>query len=199
MQPSELSSTLLREHYLRALEGTNNLLFECAIAAPLNDKRVKFPDSLRAAFNWPENIQTMYDYRSRYVGIYDRLYQQCVVSLCSDIEIMFRELFETGRIPPGPGRGFYQRLDDVIAILTDQGYLFPESDISALRFAFNIRHIVVHNSGLIDHQFLEHTDSRQSVGERFEVGVKNYKASFDAYCRFLKCLDTQFMTNGDSI
>lgn len=193
MQAYELRNTIIREHYTRSLEGTNNLLFYFAISAPINDKNLKLPESVVRALNLPSSVQSMYDYRSRYNGIYDRLYQQCVVSLCSDIEFMFKCIFESLEIKPGSGRGFYQRFKDVVCSLEKNGYSFESvsNDLRDIELAFNIRHIAIHNFGLTDDDFIRKTGSQLRSGVFYVLGQKEYRRMFDGYCNFLKCFDGQ--------
>lgn len=76
-------------HYVTSLEGTNNTLFWFATTAPMNDRQQLFPPSLKSVLGLPDSIVTMFDYRNRVPGIYERLYQFCVISLCADIEFFF--------------------------------------------------------------------------------------------------------------
>src|ERR1035437_8149877 len=123
MQPSEFQATLTRAHYVIALEGTNNLLFYLATTAEIEDKQKIFPPTLCASLGFQPEIRTMYDYRSRYAGIYNRLYQFCVISLCSDIEGFFRSLFLERGYKVGKG-AFFQRFDEVLSELALNGYDF---------------------------------------------------------------------------
>lgn len=193
MQAYELRNQIIREHYTRSLEGTNNLLFYFASTAPMEDQRRKLPESVVHALGLPSDVQSMYDYRSRYNGIYDRLYQQCVVSLCSDIEFMFKCVFERLQIQPGSGRGFFQRFRDVVSLLEENGYNFEavSDQISELEVAFNIRHIAIHNFGLTDEEFIRRTGYRLGSGVFYVLGQKEYRRMFEGYCNFLKCFDSQ--------
>lgn len=138
----------------------------------------------------------MYDYRSQYNGIYDRLYQLCVVSLCSDIEFMFKCVFESLKIEPGSGRGFYQRFRDVVCSLEENGYSFESvsDDLRDLELAFNIRHIAIHNFGLTDNDFIRKTGSQLRPGVFYVLGQQEYRRMFDGYCNFLRCFDGQINT-----
>lgn len=195
MQPVNLRSELLRNHYLRSLEGTNNLLFFFASLAPIQDKSRKLPPELIGALNLPPEIKSMYDYRCRYNGIYDRLYQHCIISLCSDIEYMFKELFVNRGIIQNSGRGFFQRFTEVIQVLKCNDFDFTaiDQDLKNLRLAFSIRHISIHNFGYIDQDFINQTDSTATVGDYFVLGEDDFQMMFRSYCSFIECLDCQIV------
>jgi hypothetical protein len=196
MQAQEINNSLLREHFVRSLEGTNNLLFYFATSAPINDKQMRFPPQLVRSLNLPSTITSMYDYRSQHSGIYDRLYQHCVISLCSDVEFMLKALFPTLHIKPESGRGFFQRFDSVISLLESKGFTFePVAEhIDKLRLAFSVRHISIHNFGFVDRSFIERTGFSVEVGEQYLVGQEKYRDMFDGYCAFIKSLDGQITT-----
>lgn len=195
MQAHEINHPLLREHFVRSLEGTNNLLFYFATSAPIHDKQMKFSPDLVRSLNLPSSITSMYDYRSQHSGIYDRLYQHCVISLCSDVEFMFKALFSALNLSPGPGRGFFQRFESVIRLLESTGLTFEPigESIDQLRLAFSVRHISVHNFGFVDRSFIECTGLSMEVGEQYPVDQHKYRAMFDGYCMFLKSLDAQIV------
>lgn len=195
MQPVNLRSKLLRDHYVRSLEGTNNLLFFFASLAPIQDKNRKLPPELIGALNLPSEIKSMYDYRCRYNGIYDRLYQLCIISLCSDIEYMFKELFLNRNIIKKPDRGFFQRFAEVIKVLEDKDFDFTaiDQDLKNLRLAFSIRHISIHNLGYIDKDFINQTESSATVGDYFVLDEDDFKMMFRSYYSFIECLDCQIV------
>ena len=195
MQPYDLQNATLREHYIRCREGTNNLLFWYATTAPLEDKKIRLPPKLINTLNLPSNIKTMFDYRSMFNGIYHRLYQQCMISLCSDIEFMFKELFSISNIPIPPKKGtvFFQRFNQVIDALKSHGIVFDifETEVENLSLAFKIRHICVHNFGNMDEKFLAETKLSGVIGETFIIDQELYKRMFHSYATLLKQLDYQ--------
>lgn len=193
MQATDLHNPLVREHYVRSLEGTNNLLFYFASTVQIDDKQRKFPPSLVKALGLPVSITSMYDYRAQDSGIYERLYQHCVISLCSDIEFMFKSLFSYLRISSGGGRGFFQRFEDVIKALESKGISFSEcdKDLARLKLAFGIRHISIHNFGIIDDSFIKQTGLAIRVGTFYTLGRTQFKEMFESYCALLRALDAQ--------
>lgn len=92
MDRNTLSNLRVRMHYDKSRELTNKLLFMHAATVEDNDKTFVFNSDVANSLKWPSNVKTMHDYRMMYSGIYDRLYQICVISLCSDIEF-FSKIF----------------------------------------------------------------------------------------------------------
>jgi hypothetical protein len=191
MRPSELNSSLLRRHFVSAQEGTNNLLFYFATIAPIQDSKTLLSQEIVLSLGLPTEIQNFYDYRSRFPGIYNRLYQFCVISLCSDIEKLFRDLFSERRYIPRNGRGFYQRFNDVISALQTHGYDFsPITDeCNKLRLAFQIRHICAHNLGEVDQAFIDATAYPGTIGDVYQLDETAYREMYEAYTTLLKAID----------
>jgi hypothetical protein len=192
MQPEDFQDSLTRSHYVSAIEGTNNLLFYLASTAEIGDKKIKFPPAVITSLGLPPDIKTMFDYRSRYPGIYNRLHQFCVISLCADIETFFKALFFERSYTPGKGRGFFQRFDDVISKLTSIGFDFTalSSELRHLKRAFLIRHICIHNLGRVDQEFADTTKLPVTVGDLYALTQEEYRSMFDAYEILLKHIDT---------
>lgn len=166
MQRSDFTNKLILEHFDRVREGTNNILFKQACTIVDEDKRFIFNQQINVGLGWGSSIQTMYDYRMMMSpAIYDRLYQVCVISLCSDIEFMFKSIFDRYGYQKGSGTGFFQRFDDVIKVLNSQGFDFTNisSHIDNLKLAFQIRHIGIHNMGYADAAFVNNTGKGKDV------------------------------------
>lgn len=192
MQRSALNKKLILEHFDRVREGTNNLLYKQACTTVDQDKSMIFPASLKANMGWASSVQTMYDYRMMMCpSIYDRLYQYCVISLCSDIEFMFKSIFDHYTYPKGNGNGFFQRFDDVISALNGHGLDFTNisSDIDHLKLAFQIRHISIHNMGYADAAFVKNT-GRGKDGDPFLITPSDYRLMYESYENLLKHLDS---------
>lgn len=187
MQPKDLKNKHVRWHYQSVLERTNNLVFMHAITAASNDQRTEFPGE---RLGWHSDIKTWYDYRMMFGNVYDRLFQLCVISLCSDIELFLKQTFEKFNYQKGNGRGFYQRFNDVIATLKKAGHDFSaiEDSLMKIDFAFQVRHICVHNYGIVDESFLSKTKVGK-LGQTYEINQEQYREMFDAYVAFLKHLD----------
>lgn len=196
MQPADFQSSLTRSHYVSALEGTNNLLFYLASTAEIEDKRIEFPPTLITSLGLPHDIKTMFDYRSRYPGIYNRVHQFCVISLCADIEAFFKALFSERGYTPGNGRGFFQRFDDVISVLASIGFDFTtlSDNLQHLKLAFQVRHICIHNLGRVDQKFADTTRLPVTVGDLYVVTHEEYRSMFDSYAKLLRHVDTTLVS-----
>lgn len=189
MDRNTLSNFRVRMHYDKSRELTNNLLFMHAVTVEDSDKNFVFNPDVANSLKWPSNIKTMHDYRMMYSGVYDRLYQICVISLCSDIEFFFKDIFDEYGYTKGSGNGFFQRFDDVIASLSDKiDFSGITTSLETLRLAFQIRHICIHNMGFVDENFNSKTNLG-TVGSSFNVSQSEFRCFFDAYEILLKHLD----------
>jgi hypothetical protein len=197
MQASEFKSRFVRAHYVLALEGTNNTVFGNAHSLPIQDKLHIFPKSVKRAFEFPDSINTMFDYRNQIPAIYNRLYQLCVISLCSDIEFFFKSLFDKLSIQPPKGQGFFQRFDDVISTLSENGYDFSSlgNELAELNQAFMIRHVCIHNFGIVDTRFSELSRRSVSVGHVYTIDQQEYLRMFDSYRALLQYFDSRLSTD----
>lgn len=173
------------------LEGTNNLVFGSATSIPLQDQKVIFNDKTRTAMGWPDSIRTMHDYRARIPAIYNRLYQLCIISLCADIEFFFKSLFESLSIQRPKDRGFFQRFDQVISALTDHGINFTalSAELASLKHAFDIRHMCIHNFGVVDAAFEAKSLKPVKAGEFYMIRQEEYRPMFDGYVTLLLHVD----------
>lgn len=171
------------------------MLFHLATVAPIDDKRVALPDDLRGAMEWPSSIRTMFDYRNRIPGVYNRLYQLCIISLCADIEFFFKGLFEHSRLQPPKGRGFFQRFDDVVTALEQNGFSFSSigKEIAMLRQAFRLRHTCIHNFGIVDDDFASKSARPVTVGEIYIIDQEEYLSASNAYRALLINIDRQLV------
>lgn len=190
MQASELKNLHVRRHYDRVRETTNNLIFMTALNAEQADRNMKFNDQARIAMKWPEHIKSMYDYRKMYGDVYARLFQLCVISLCSDVELFFKATFEKYGYAKGKGSGFFQRLDEVIKRLEAIAFDFSnvQGAIEKIRLAFQVRHIGIHNMGVVDEDFVSKTGVG-TVGCAYLIDQDSCREMYDAYIVFLKCID----------
>ncbi len=196
MQPTEFITPLVRCHYIMALEGTNNLVFGSAHSVPLSDQKILFDNKIRQAMGWPDSIRTMYDYRNRIPAIYNRMFQLCIISLCADVEFFFKNLFELKSIPRAKDRGFFQRFDQVISALTTYGLNFSalSSEIAALTQAFSIRHMCIHNFGIVDEVFAAKSNQSVKEGDFYIISQEEYRPMFDGYVALLRHIDQWLAT-----
>lgn len=192
MQASDFKHPHTRWHYITVLERTNNLIFMHAITAKENDKSFIFNEEATKKLNWDKSIKTMFDYRMSFgIGdVYERIFQLCVISLCSDIELFFKKTFEIFEYKKGSGKGFYQRFDDVIKALKTAGHDFSpiEERLSKINLAFQVRHICIHNYGIVDDDFQKNTNTGK-LGETYVIEQEQYREMYDAYVALLLHLD----------
>jgi hypothetical protein len=193
MQRNEFTNKLVLWHYDRTREATNNMMFSFASFAPSQDRNNIVSDNLRAAMGWPAHIKSLFEYRMMFSGVYERLFQFCVISLCSDAEAFFKDAFDKYGFPYEKKGVFFQRLNSVIAALESAGVELTsvQSELAILELAFQIRHIGIHNMGLVDKKFHDAT-GKGTIGETYPIGENEYKQLFNAYIRILEHLDSKF-------
>ncbi|HEN8507926.1 TPA: hypothetical protein ACIDZQ_004815 [Pseudomonas aeruginosa] len=192
MQRNEFKNPHVLWHFDRVREATNNLMFMSATSTERSDRNTIINESTRISMGWPSHVKSMYDYRMMFGNVYERLFQFCVISLCSDAEIFFKETFDKYGYAKGKGNGFFQRLDDVISKLEVAGFDFSpiQNSIEKIRLAFQIRHIGIHNMGVVDDDFAIKT-GLGSVGSVYPINQNSYREMFDAYTDLLKYLDAK--------
>ncbi|PKF23680.1 hypothetical protein [Pseudomonas hunanensis] len=193
MQHSDFKHPHTRWHFITVLERTNNLVFMHATTAKDKDKSIIFNEEAKARLNWGKNINTLYDYRISFgIGdVYERLFQLCVISLCSDIELFFKKTFEVFKYEKNDkSRGFYQRFNDVIKALKAAGHDFSpiEDKLSKINLAFQVRHICIHNYGIVDESFQNNTNTGK-LGETYAIEQEQFREMYDAYIDLLVHLD----------
>lgn len=191
MQANQFKSKFVRTHYVMALEGTNNTLFHLAHTLPILDKQSAFPESLKSALGLPHSMKTMFDYRNQIPAIYNRLFQLCIISLCADIEFFFKALFEEYVIEKRKDRGFFQRFNGVITALSERGFDFAglTNELAELEQAFMVRHMCVHNFGIVDNDFAGKSRRLVVVGEIYSLDQTEYLRMFDSYRALLLYFD----------
>ena len=158
----------------------------------MNDQKFKFPQKVKDALNLPPEITSFYDMKKD-AGVYDRLFDLTIISLCSDIEFFFKDLFSSIVPTIKINRGFYQRIEDVIKELEKHEFSFNENseDIKTLVEAFQVRHISIHNMGYVDEGFIAKTSTDKRVGEKYIVDQDFYKKALHSYSNLLECIDNK--------
>ena len=191
MNLSTIKNLTIRAHFSNFLEGTNNFLFYEACSAPTHDKNMVFSEHIKTALNLPTQVNSMYDYRNLFVGIYNRLFQFCVISLCSDVEFFFKDFIDEKTISNKKDKCFFQRFDSIIKLLREK-YDFStcENEINNLSKAFQIRHICIHNMGYIDNEFIKKYPQYKE-NDIYSVSEKEFRTFADSYEKFLLELDKQ--------
>jgi len=170
--------------------GTNNTIFGYAHRAPMIDQSVRYTPEIKSAMQWPEWINSDYDLKNHF-GVYERLFQFTVISLCSDIEYFFKDLYARENLTPGKGKGYFQRFTEVINDLKKIGAPLDEhqNDLNNLTLAFAIRHVAIHNFGYADEDFVKATRTELRIGEHVPVNQEIYLKCSDSYREFLRCMD----------
>lgn len=189
MQRTDFKNPHTLWHFDKARETTNNLIFMFAAKAEADDKSFVLNDKVKESFGWPEHVNTLYDYRKMFGDVYERIFQFCVISLCSDVEVFFKDTFNKFSYPKGKG-AFFQRLDDVLDVLKSVGYDFLdiEQAIDSIRLAFQVRHICIHNNGIVDEQFTTKTKTGK-LDHAYSINQDHYREMYDSYVALLKHLD----------
>lgn len=191
-QPNKFKTPIIRYHAWLCLHGTNNTVFYNATTSPLEDQKFQFPQKVKEALNLPPEMTSFYEMKKD-AGVYDRLYDLTIISLCSDIEYFFKDLFPNIKPKIKIDRGFYQRFNDVIKELEKHGYSFQEmsEDLKVLIEAFQVRHIAVHNMGYVDEAFVSQASTEKKVGEKYIVTQDFYKKAISSYYNLLDCIDNK--------
>jgi hypothetical protein len=188
----EFNNDIIKIHSNICLQGTNNTLFIMTTLAPIEDKKFVFPDKLKEALNIPNEINNWYEMKKIF-GVYERLYHVLIISLCSDIEFMLKDLMKELLPEKKFNFGFFQRFREVIKTLEDLGYRFDsiQNELKTVEKCFQIRHIAIHNMGYVDEKFKNNVETKYNVDEHFFVDQEVYKEAFNSYWKFLEKLDEQ--------
>ena len=189
-KPKDFNNSILAKHSSITLEGTNNTLYQMAITPPIIDKKTIFMDSLKGALGIPNHINNWYELKVNF-GVYERLFQMTIISLCSDIEFMFKELFADIQPNQTYNLGFYQRFKEVIKTLKKLNFDFNDiqTDLENINKSFQIRHISIHNMGYVDESIKNKIDTEYQIDEHYLVTSGEYQEIFESYGNFLKSLD----------
>lgn len=192
MQHFDFNNSLIMRHFVQ-LRESHNLVYQFAIQAESKDKEFIVEPSVRDMMRWPEHVQSIYDYRTMWGVNYDRLMQLCIITLCSELEFMFKAIFTKYNYKvKGREKGFYQRFGDVITALTDSGINFSsiQPAIDTLDKAFQIRHICIHNMGVADDSFVNKT-GLGTDGQAYIFTQQEYMVMVEAGTKLQKLLDNQ--------
>lgn len=193
MQPNNFRKNLFKTHAVQIRES-HNLLFALALTSEQSDKLKTLPTDITSGLGLPSKIQTMYDYRMHFYGNYDRLFQLCVISLCSEIEFFFKSLYNHYKFqtPPSEKSGnFYQRFLKVIDALENEGVDFSSiiRVVDNVNLAFQVRHIAIHNMGIVDSEFMNKTKQKGVLNQTYPVTQQEYMIMFNSTGVLLQHLD----------
>ncbi|WP_157076035.1 hypothetical protein [Erwinia persicina] len=192
MQASDFTNTLIQRHFVQ-LRESHNLIYQFAIEAEGKDKSFIVNPQVKQTMGWPAHVISMYDYRKMWGVDYDRLMHLCIISFCTEMEFMFKAIFtQYGYSTIGNAKGFYQRFSDVVTALTLVGINFSsiQPSLDRLNTAFQIRHMCIHNLGIVDQGFHNNTGLGM-VGQAYTITQSDYIGMVDACVELQKLLDAQ--------
>ncbi len=92
------------------------------------------------------------------------------------------------------GRGVFQRLDNADALFTEHcscslSVLTGEDDWGRLQVTFQQRHVLVHQRGIIDEQYVERAPTtRQQVGQALVLDRRDAEQALDAVEALVRAL-----------
>jgi hypothetical protein len=180
---------LVEYHKWKCTEVTNNgFRFYASVGAAEIDKKIRFPPNLKKKICIPEDINSFYDQKNK-AGVYERLWDLTIMSLCSDIEYFFKGIIDY-LCPEKPiKRNDFQNVDFVINKLEIIGYFdFTKigADISNIKECFQVRHIATHNMGYVDTKFIKWVkDTIFKINEKYIVDEKTYQRFYESYMAIL--------------
>lgn len=173
---------LLRCRSCDGLSASYGIAIFCPFCG-LRDSRETFAQSIRAARTALETVARL-DKETRLQlqasGGEDRLVENVLSDAATAFESYCRALYAErlgesalAALLQARGRNVFQRLDDAIGIIStllnrDLTPTLEGADWSALRLAFATRHVLTHNFGLADIQFVNVTGSGV-IGQRVQV------------------------------
>ncbi|MCW8931001.1 MAG: hypothetical protein OQL19_12280 [Gammaproteobacteria bacterium] len=189
-QIEDYKTNFIKLHAWKCTTGTNNSVFYNASNSEMNDKKVVFPPKLKESLGLPESINSFYD-QKKHSGAYERLWDLTIISLCSDIEYFFKDLFQNLFPQDNFKFGFYQRVYEVINHLEGSDFDFSNInyEINKIVECFQVRHIAIHNMGYIDENFIKKVDSSLQINEKFVITQEIYKSFYHAYFKMLDNID----------
>ncbi|MGP2540634.1 hypothetical protein [Pantoea eucalypti] len=190
MQSRDFNNLFVRD-VARKIRELNNLMFMLALRAEDIDKGFSFNESARQVLGWPAHITNMYEYRMMWDVDYNRLYQICIISHCSELEYFFKTLFDKYPHLPKKNNNFYQKFGLVIEELKKTGIDFTsiQQDIDLVSIAFQVRHIGIHNMSIVDEYFKKNTKGLGTLGQPFVVTQEFVTDTSTAIDKILKHLD----------
>lgn len=195
MQPNNFTNLFFKKYAVKIRES-HNFSFEHALLKPDIDKQ-KDVTKIVTGLGLPSSIKTMYDYRIHFDVDYDRLYQFCVINLCTEIEYFFKELYNFFSLTkPATEKGnFFQRFRSVIKDLEGNHSVNFDSvriEIDDVALAFQIRHLCIHNMGIVDSDFHSKTAGRGVLNQYYRVSQSEYVSMFNALGKIMIEINKRF-------
>ena len=182
---------IIQKHNLNFINTTKNILWYSVITRPLLDKKRPFPPSMNKSLGLPKEIKNMYDYQMKYGDGYGCLSTATVIAICSNVESLLKDVCESLY----PGRTFHSNVFQKVTKVNDE-YLEPKevnisscSEFDKILKCFQIRHISIHNMGVVDTTFKTKTSSILAIGDKYEITKAELTEFIEAFEGLTKYLD----------
>lgn len=182
---------IIQQNYLSFLNQTNNLMMYAADFIPIDHQLRSFSPTLRAGLGLSDNIKSMYDYQMATGFGYTKLKHLTIISICSDIEILLKDISEKHFKLPKKPKNYYQKLESVnkeIFIPHDINLNSVDS-FQTLKYGFQLRHIFIHNMGFVDERFNRMTNENLQVDTPFPLTREIMNEQINAFKLLLDNLD----------
>jgi sarcosine oxidase delta subunit len=139
--------------------------------------------------------------QARADGLFDKTAADAVKETVTLFEVFTRDQFSS-RVPKHAeiirkaGRGVFQRIDDVDALFGQHrgvtlSALVPADVWSRLQTVFQQRHVLVHQQGIVDQQYVDRVPhARQQVGQRLVLGRRDAEQALDALEPLVRAIAT---------
>jgi sarcosine oxidase delta subunit len=155
-------------------------------------------DRARSALALPDILPEEHREQFRAQGVFDREAETAVKEVATIFEVFAREQFKS-RIPNADtftvGRGnLFQRLADTDALFgAHAGFalssVVPLLDWQLLQVVFQQRHILTHQGGRIDQQYLDRvTSCTQSLGQKLTISRRDAESALGALEAAIKAI-----------
>lgn len=191
-----LTTEIIHKHYQNHLNQTNNLVNYASDFIRIDHAKRVFPESLKISLRIPSEVKTMADYQNLIGFGYKRLDSLLIISICSDIEFMLKDICEN-IISPGKNRpkAYFQKLEMVNTenFIPKSINLNDYEKFSSIKDCFQIRHIFIHNMGFVDESFLQKTTFIQELDTEFVITQEIKSTSLSACVGLMKFLDEQLI------
>lgn len=187
---------VIEKHYWLNSHTSAYLLWGLYPEITGKNKKEKLNPELLGTFGYlPGANVSIHDVMSSY-GSYDAILKSYVFSLATNIETFFKDFFEL-HIPDLESvlkkhkmkGNVFQRLKDVNKLLE------VELDISIvldeLLYFMQVRHLFVHNDGLVDEKFIKNTGCTIPAGGNYILVTKELSEFQNAYRALLAALDKE--------
>ena len=105
------SNPIIQRNYLSFLNQTNNIVWYASCSIPLDHQQRNLSSELKSALNLNENLKTFYDYQLQTGYGYSRIQFLAVISICSDVEFLLKDICENIFGITDKGNAYFQKFD----------------------------------------------------------------------------------------